>query len=174
MGGWTDRIDVEFKNNFQSHDLLLKRGWIEVLLWSSNPDASRETVELTVELAIHRAAYTLQRQRQQQHSLSATSLGDMLSQEAWVWKRYNKNHGQPTIQNEICKDTLPPYLEVSRKYADLRIDEDFPTISAAFYGDNAASARGYPSVGTSGWSGTEICKHELRNIFDDGETSGDS
>ena len=110
-GGWTDRIDVEFKNVFQNHGLLCKRGWIEVLLWSSDSDASsRESVEVAIELG------TLQQQQQQvqmtalEHSQSARSLGDVLSQEAWVWKRYNKNHGQSTTQTNslgtLCHRTL--------------------------------------------------------------------
>lgn len=170
QGGWTDRVNVQFTNDFQN-GFLWKRGWIDVLLWSSDTDANQETVEMAVELAIHRSAFKLQQQQQQkqtekqreesEHTVSMATLGDMLEQEAWVWEQYNKLHGHQAPQNEPCVDSLPQYLALLRKLVDQRIDQEFPIVIAAFCGDSAASNLGYPSLGTNGWSGTEVCRREL-------------
>jgi hypothetical protein len=53
-----DRVDVEFKNMFETRDLM-PRGWVEVILWSSNKEPAKDAVRMAPCQAVHRTLYQL-------------------------------------------------------------------------------------------------------------------
>lgn len=154
LGGWTDRVDVEFKNTFQTQ-AMLKRGWVEAILWSSDK-ATAPTVRLPVELAIHRTAYILQ------HNTCPTTLKEMLDQEACVWKQYHSDTSSSTGRTDL--EGLDSAMELLKQNQDACVQgEGYPTIVAAYFGDKAAEARGFPCLGMKQWSGKELCESGLWN-----------
>ncbi|CAB9500174.1 expressed unknown protein [Seminavis robusta] len=149
QGGWTDRLDVAFKNAFRNQSLL-KRGWIEAILWSSDndPDQLKSLAQSSVELATHRVAYMLQKGK------ACITLGDMLDQEAWV---YEKGSHHPDTDIKPDQETVQSCLDILKQNQEASIDNDYPTVVASFYGDEAAQARGYPGIGMD-LSGLDICR----------------
>jgi len=180
LGGWTDRVDVEFKNVFQT-EKLLKRGWVEALLWSSDLDDDgesnvdnhyRDKAKLAVELALHRVAYQRSRFGPTTARVGGIgTLGDMLAQESWVWNQhykhnpnqYDDNLRNGTITTSKKKESA---IQLLHQYEDATVDNDFPTIVAMYFGDEAAEARGYPVMGMSDTSGRAVSQHG----FWDGKT----
>ncbi|KAL3936829.1 MAG: hypothetical protein SGBAC_007942 [Bacillariaceae sp.] len=180
LGGWTDRIDVEFKNTFQLEPLL-KRGWVEVIVWASefcdSSDASelpphvldgiKETnkakILLSAERSMYRALYHRQQKQQRNNGNEGLiqTLGDMLDQESWVHRQLQQSglvkeetNGSSSSQGEGMEASL----KTLKEHKNARIDKSFPTAIAAYYGNEAAERSGYPSLGmNSNWNGQRIC-----------------
>ncbi len=142
QGGWTQRQLTDAKQRFEI-DAALKRGWISVLLWSSETP-ERETVRRQTLAAIYRACYVLR------HGEPRT-LGQMLRQEGLA---------------AVFAEAPPPALTPAELTAictaiDARRGETaYPVIIAALYGDAAASSVGYPPLGMPENAGFTLALHE--------------
>lgn len=157
QGGWTDRVDVDIKNTFQRQGML-QRKWVEAILWSGDEKDSESLiprVKSTVALAIYRTACS-----QKEGNVIAT-LGDMMKQESWVWKQSWKHSDTDTADRGQDMESA---LTILKQHQHASIEEDYPTVVAAFYGDQAAEARGHPTLGTKEWNGQKICRLRLWNF----------
>ncbi len=142
QGGWTQRQLTDAKQRFEI-DAALKRGWISVLLWSSEAPA-RETVRRQTLAAVYRACYVLR------HGEPRT-LGEMLRQEGLA----------AAFAEEEPPALAPAELAAIRAVIDPRRDETaYPVIIAALYGDAAAGSVGYPPLGLPENAGFALALHE--------------
>jgi hypothetical protein len=140
QGGWTQRQLTDARQRFEI-DAALKRGWISVLLWSSEAP-SREAVRRQTLAAIYRACYVLR------HGEPRT-LGQMLRQE-----------GLAAVFAEE-PPPAPDELAAIRAVIDPRRGETaYPVIIAALYGDAAARSVGYPPLGLPENAGFALALHE--------------
>lgn len=80
----------------------------------------------------------------------------MLDQEAWVWRQSGAVKGADISDPEGGIRILHEHQTASKSDA-------YPTIVAAYFGDDAAEARGFLSLGIDSWSGKEICRLGLWN-----------
>lgn len=151
-GGWTDRVDIEFKNAFEM-DEKLQRGWIETILWSSDADPTSESTRLATDLAVHRAICRIRDEKMP----DPETLKDMLDQESWVWRQ------QLEAATDAGISGAEGAIDILKKYQTATKSDAYPTIVAAYFGDEAAEARGFPSLGMDGWSGKDICRLGLWN-----------
>lgn len=142
QGGWTQRQLTDARQRFEI-DAALKRGWVTVLLWSSEPPA-REAVRRQTLAAIYRSCYVLR------HGEPRT-LGQMLRQE-----------GLAAVFAEQPPPALTPEeLTAIRSVIDPRRGETaYPVIVAALYGDAAAQTVGYPLLGLPENAGFTLALHE--------------
>jgi hypothetical protein len=148
----TDRVDVEFKNMFETKGLM-ERGWVEAILWSSNENPTKDSVRLAAQLAAHRTIYQLHHQ-----NCEVESLGDMLDQESWVWQQIGIDLCPESATNGVERS-----IKVLKQHQTAVKSDSYPTIIAAYFGDDAAEERGFPTVSLHGWSGRDICRNGLWN-----------
>jgi hypothetical protein len=141
-GGWTDRYLTETRHRFES-DGELKRGWATALLWTGEQPSARGVREETL-AAIYRAAY------QRRHGLPRT-LNQMMVQE-----------GSAAAFAEVAPLALSPAeLDAIRAVIDPhRETTQFPVAFACLYGDEAATAVGYPPLGLSPRAGYTLALTE--------------
>ncbi|GAC1650234.1 MAG: hypothetical protein NVS4B8_24310 [Herpetosiphon sp.] len=127
-GGWTNRYTTEAAAFFAGNQTV-KRGWIVTMLWVSDPP-DLLTIRRSVHLSVARAAWIIE------HGLPLT-LRAMLAQEghaAWL----------AGLTPELDEEELA----YSRSVIDPLLDTTaYPICFAAMYGDAAAVAVGYPSLG---------------------------
>lgn len=141
QGGWTQRQLTDAKQRF-ALDSALKRGWISVLLWSSEMP-SREAVRRQTLAAIYRACYVLR------HGEPRT-LGQMLRQEGLA----------AVFAEEPPPALSPAELAAIRAVIDpCRDTAAYPVIIAALYGDAAARTVGYPPLGLPENAGFTLAQH---------------
>ena len=144
LGGWTNRYASEFSYRFRGKPLY-KRGWIAVLLWTSEiyrPDL----VRIEVLTAIYRLAHI------QQHGYART-LAEMLAQEGYAMTMAGAS--TPTLEHDdlvYTQQVLVPYLDQTGE----------PTLIAALFGDEAARALGYTPLGLSPRAGFALALHEAK------------
>jgi len=143
-GGWTNRYTVEFTTRFESGQTL-KRGWLTVVLWTSEA-ASVQTVREEVLMSVYRAAYI------QQFGLAVT-LGEMLAQEGYAMA------AAASTRHAITSDEAAYTREVIKPHLNAR---DRPTLIACLFGDAAASSLGYSPLGLSERAGLALAQHDAR------------
>ena len=143
-GGWTNRWASEFSHRFGER-ALYTRGWIVPIVWSSEvPTAAAVREEVLT--SVYRAAYV-------QHHGYATRLSEMLAQE-----------GAAMAMAGCVEPRLDPEdLEYTRAVIEpLRGATGHSTIFPCLFGDEAASALGYPPQGLSRRAGFALALHEAR------------
>ncbi|HZQ38762.1 MAG TPA: hypothetical protein VFD32_22750 [Dehalococcoidia bacterium] len=146
QGGWTQRQLTDARQRFEL-DAALKRGWITVLLWSSETP-SREAVRRQTLAAIYRACYVLR------HGEPRT-LGQMLQQEGLA----------AAFAEQPPPGLAPDELAAIRAVIDPRRDETaYPVLIAALYGDAAARTVGYPPLGLPENAGFTLALHEALQL----------
>ena len=143
-GGWTNRWASEFSHRLESA-AFLKRGFLTGILWTSEP-ASAVAVRLAVLTSIYRADYL------QTHPMP-TTLGGMLEQEGYAMARAGCT--APSLDEDdlaYSRTVIAPHLDAT----------DRATIMACLFGDDAASALGYPPQGLSPRAGFAVALEDAR------------
>jgi len=141
-GGWTNRYTSEFSQCFEMKPIL-QRGWLSVILWTSETPSVQTTRETTL-TTIYRAAYI------QQHGMART-LREMLAQEGYAMAMAGCT--KPALDAadlEYTREILSPHLEA----------KDRPTTMTCLFGDIAAHALGYPPQGLSPRAGFALALHD--------------
>ncbi len=125
LGGWTHRQQVEC-NKLLNGNAELRRGWITVLLWSSDaPNA--DTVYKETSRSIYRAAHVLE------HGWPQT-LADALRQE-----------GAALHKAGIA---LPPVDDIQAELIEICLEDTaYDTILSCLFGDAAGETLGYQPLG---------------------------
>jgi len=144
-GRWTNRYAYEFAHRFHER-ALYKRGWIVGLLWTSEKPAPADIREETL-TAIHRAAYI------QRHGM-AKSLSAMMEQEGAVMAMAGCR--EPRLEPDdlsYTSDVLEPLKDAT----------DQATIMPCLFGDEAATALGYPPQGLSRRAGLALALHRAQS-----------
>ena len=142
MGGWTNRYTCEFSDRFEVEPRF-KRGWLSVVLWTSEPPSAQQVREATL-TTLHRAAYI------QRHGVAHT-LQEMLNQEGYAMTM--AGCGRPTLDTEdidYTREVISPYLS----------NQDYPTLMACLFGDRAAQLLGYTPQGLSERAGLALACHQ--------------
>jgi len=142
-GGWTNRYTVEFTTRFESGQTL-KRGWLTVVLWTSE-SAFVQTVREEVLMSVYRAAYI------QQCGLAVTLL-EMLAQEGYAMAAACTRHAIASDQLAYTREVIKPHLNA----------RDQPTLIACLFGDAAARSLGYSPLGLSERAGLALAQHDAR------------
>lgn len=135
MGAWTNRYTSEFSIRFEMQNHL-KRGWLTVILWTSEEPSVQKVREETL-TTVYRAAYI------QRHGLART-LQEMLHQEGYAMAMAGCQ--QPTLEEDDMAYThkiISPYL----------LTQDYSTIMPCLFGDQVAHALGYKPQGLSECAG---------------------
>ena len=146
MGGWTNRYTSEFSLRFELAPSL-KRGWLAVVLWTSEVP-SPQTVGEEVLTTIYRVAYI------QQHG-EARTLQGMMAQEGFAMARAGCTN--PVLDAEdisYTRKVIAPHLETQHR----------PTVMGCLFGDEAARDLGYPLQGLSTRAGFALALHDARGI----------
>ena len=160
LGGWTNRYFTEFGLSFGGGSVATAqsdstpgappkrrqyREWLSAVLWTSEaPSAQR--VREAASLPIYRAAYM------ERHGGPRT-LGDFLAQEGAVMD--DAGCDGPSLDADdlaYTREVIAPLLEA----------EDWPTIMAGAYGDDAARELGYKPHGLSHRAGLALALHDAR------------
>ncbi|MBE9065425.1 hypothetical protein IQ260_02025 [Leptolyngbya cf. ectocarpi LEGE 11479] len=145
MGAWTNRYTSEFSIRFEMQNHL-KRGWLSVLLWTSEEPSVQKVQEETL-ITVYRAAYI------QQHGLAHT-LQEMLNQEGYAMAMAGCQH--PTLEKDDMAYThkiISPYL----------LTQDYATIMTCLFGDQVAHALGYKPQGLSQHAGLAWALHQAQH-----------
>lgn len=157
QGGWTNRYlseaQVRFGYTFTPQqraraNAATEPGWIVGMLWVSE-EPTQERVEQTARAALYRTVYMRQRGL-------PTTLRQMMVQEGLALAFAG---AQPVAQDQ---DELAYSREVIRPHFDTT---DFPVAFACLYGDAAASAVGYPSLGLSVDAGYSVGYHGVQEYL---------
>ncbi len=127
-GGWTDRADHDMKGRFEQGPLL-KRGWVVVPLWSSEP--------VDLEVLSDRARAQLARAAIIARDGPPESLGEHILLESRVAHLVERPE----------RDLGPG---VSRIFLEHRHATGYPTVFAFLQGDEAARRSGYDPLGVPG------------------------
>ena len=144
MGGWTNRYSCEFSDRFEVEPRF-KRGWLSVVLWTSETPTAQQVREATL-TTLYRAAYI------QRHGVART-LQEMLNQEGYAMRMAGCH--QPTLEAEDMAyswEVISPYLA----------NRDYPTLIACLFGDRAAHSLGYTPHGLSEGAGLAVALHRAR------------
>ncbi len=153
MGGWTDRVLSDFSYRFlepgrRHHEI--EHGWITTVLWSGDPYSPGVLAAATA-AAIYRAFYVLE------HG-GPRSLDEMMRQEgraAWFGDvRY------PDAAEAAVDDT-------ANILAAYRSSTARPVQVAALWGDDAAEASGYDTLGVVAWGGLALARAEAQKAHPD-------
>lgn len=144
MGGWTNRYTSEFSARFEIGKSL-QRGWLSVVLWTSEIPSEQKVREETL-TTLYRTAYI------QRHGFART-LQEMLNQEGYAMAMAGCQ--QPILDvDEIAytQEIISPHLST----------QDYPTIVACLFGDRAAQALGYVAQGLSERAGLAMALHQAQ------------
>jgi hypothetical protein len=128
-GGWTNRHLTDSTHRFGGNGEL-KRGWITVLLWSSETPSKVKVREETL-ANVYRSMYV------KRHGAPKT-LREMIAQEGLA-SAFARANGPVLDSDELAyaREVIEPHLD-STNYA---------TAFACLYGDDAAVSVGYSSMG---------------------------
>jgi len=141
-GGWTNRYTGEFGTRFESGQTL-KRGWLAVVLWTSEA-LSVQAVREEVLMAVYRAAYI------QQCGLAVT-LREMLAQEGYAMATAAcTRHAMTSDEVAYTREVITPHLDTRER----------PTLMACLFGDAAARSLGYRPLGLSERAGLALAQHD--------------
>jgi hypothetical protein len=141
-GGWTNRWASEYGHRIEGA-AITKRGFITALLWTSEA-ASADRVRDAVLCAIYRVVYL------QSHPAPATLRG-MLDQEGYAMARAGCS--TPALDTEdldYTRSVIAPHLDA----------HDRATVIPCLFGDEAATALGYPPQGLSDRAGLALALHD--------------
>ena len=167
MGGWTNRYTTEFGLCFVGRSVATSSGasgsgaaaeptgapakrreyreWLSAVLWTSEAP-SEQRVREAAQVPIFRAAYM------ERHGPPIT-LGGLLAQEGAVTAAAGCT--EPALEAddlEYTREVLAPLLGA----------EDWPTIMAGAFGDEAARELGYKPLGLSQRAGLALALHDAR------------
>lgn len=134
-GGWTNRHFDDFSQRFHTK-ALHRRGWVTGLLWTSETPSSQAASDAAL-TGVYRAACI------EQHGYAGT-LRQMLAQEGYATA--NAGCTAPALDADdlaYTREAIAGHLDAT----------DQPTIMACLYGDEIASALGYPCLGFSRHAG---------------------
>ena len=147
-GGWTNRDLIEANRLRHVPTELLKRGWVVVLFWTSEPVNKQKVREEVlssvfrdVSLMRHGAPKTLQEVMALEGRALAFAGAD-----------------EPVLDGEDLAYTR----EVIRPHLQAAAFEDFPTVFACLFGDDAAKRVGYPPLGLSRRAGFALALAETK------------
>lgn len=143
-GGWTNRIDCEYKGRIGTAAALQRYPWVSGVLWTSEAP-SEELIRQTTRLALSRAACALAQG-------DPRTLQEILLQEGQV--QYLANvRPEPLLPEEIeyTQAVLQPHLNT----------DGMPTVIAALFGDEGAASLGYKPLGLEKDAGLRLAWHEL-------------
>ena len=143
-GGWTNRWASEFGHRIEAA-AITKRGFITGLLWTSEP-ASAKSVRDAVLTSIYRVEYL------QSHPAPAT-LRAMLDQEGYAMARAGCT--TPALDADdldYTRTVIAPHLDA----------HDRATVIPCLFGDEAATALGYPPQGLSHRAGLALALSDGR------------
>lgn len=144
MGGWTNRYTSEFNHHFQVEPSL-KRKWLTVILWTSDPPSVQTVREETL-TTLHRTAYI------RRHGIAHT-LQEMLYQEGYAMAMAGCHQPSLTTDDRVyTQEVISSHLAT----------RDYPTIMACLFGDRAAHALGYPPQGLSERAGFALALHQAQ------------
>jgi hypothetical protein len=142
MGGWTNRYTSEFSARFEIEPSL-KRGWLNVILWTSETPSLQKVREETL-TTVYRAAYI------QQHG-QARTLQEMLDREGYAMAMAGLTQPHLDLDDLIyTREILAPHLAT----------QDYPTMMACLFGDRAADSLGYKPHGLSDRAGLAFALHQ--------------
>lgn len=144
-GGWTNRYASEFNARFRM-EKIFQRGWLSVILWTSEAPSVQKVCEETL-ITVYRAAYI------QRHGFAHT-LQEMLNQEGYAMAMAG------CTQPAIAVDDIAYTLEVISPYLSTR---DYPTTVVCLFGDSAAHALGYIPQGLTKRAGLALALHQARH-----------
>jgi hypothetical protein len=144
MGGWTNRFACEF-NSLSPVRCTRGRGWMSIVLWSSEP-AAAQTIRQLVLTTVYRAAYLLK------HGVAHT-LRALMAQEGHV--RALAGCTEPALD--------PDDLEYTREVVAPLLDaQDMRTMMECLFGDAAGRTLGFTPRGLSPWAGIALALHDAR------------
>jgi hypothetical protein len=140
MGGWTNRYLTEASARFQNKGVA-RRPFACGLLWTSE---SPTTAQIREELlaTIYRTAYQLRR------GLPKT-LREMLAQEGLAASFASATPALPPDAIDRARTVIAPHLDASAS-------AHYPTVFSCLYGDDAATAVGYATLGLPPRAGFEV------------------
>lgn len=138
-GGWTDRLLMEMHGLVKVPTASIRRGWIAVALWASEPPSPEGVRRATLE-AVARTSLMIQ-------AGAPRTLAEILERERRV----------AAITGSTGPDLEPEDLAYSREVLAPHLDsDDLPTQFACLFGDEAARARGYRPLGLSPRAGLAV------------------
>lgn len=145
MGGWTNRYTSEFSIRFELQNYL-KRGWLTVVLWTSEVSSAQKVREEAL-TTLYRVAYI------QRYGLALT-LQEMLNQEGYAMAMAGCQ--QPALDEDdiaYTRTVISPYLST----------QDYPTIMTCLFGDQAAHSLGYRPQGLSERAGLALALYQTQH-----------
>ena len=161
LGGWTDRELIEARRLCNVPMAMIKRGWMVVVYWASEP-VTRQKVREEVLSTLYRDAFLMR------HGEPKT-LREVMKLEGAALSFAGAS--EPVLSAHDLEYTR----EVIRPYLDVPVFEEFPTVFACLYGDEATRRVGYPALGFSRRAGCALalglCNAiDPRNAFKRGAT----
>ncbi len=143
-GGWTNRYATEYSHRFQSGPRG-DRGWITVLLWTSEPP-SAEAVREEVQAAVFRQAHV------EEHGVART-LGERMAQEGYALAMAGCTRPALDADDlEYTRAVLAPYLD----------EPDMRRTIECLYGDAAGRTLGFEPCGLSHRAGLALALDDAR------------
>ncbi len=137
-GGWTNRTTVDANLRFGDDSAMVKRGWLNTLLWVSETPTA-ESVRRAVLGSMFRTFYRIGRG-------APRTLRQMMTQEGVVGRFAGLTPTLDADDLDYSREVLAPYLD----------SDDWAVSIAALYGDEAARSLGYPPLGLSPKAGLEV------------------
>lgn len=137
-GGWTNHAATEFSRRFET-GALLRRGWIEGALWTSqepSPQLARESILV----AFFRAVYI-------ERCGEARTLQEMLAQESFAAQQAGYERGSRDDAQE------QQVREVVARHSD---STQWSILMACLFGDEVAGELGLPPIGMPGGGALEL------------------
>ncbi len=141
-GGWTHRYLTDAAMRFPESQPADPAPWITVPLWATEPRSLvrlEQNILEAVYRAVHMAEFGL-----------AKTLRQMLSQEGFVQSKSGATQNFLADELQYTQDVIAPHLDTNHK----------PIWFACMYGDEAATACGYPTFGLSQNAGFELALWE--------------
>ena len=141
-GGWTNRELIEARRMCTVPKAMIRRGWMVVVYWASEP-VTRQKVREEVLTTLYRDAYLMRRGEPK-------TLRDVMALEGAALAFAGAS--EPWLSAEDLEYTR----DVIQVYLDAPVFEEFPTVFACMYGDEAARRVGYPALGFSRRAGCAV------------------
>lgn len=144
LGGWTNRYASEFAS-LAANQATLKRGWLAVVLWASEPPTIRMVREAVLTV-VYRTAYLHRHGR-------ARTLREMLAQEGEALALAGCT--EPSLDDdglEYTREVIAPFLDA----------DDMRTAIECLYGDVAGRTLGFLPRGLSHCAGLALALHDAR------------
>lgn len=142
MGGWTNREANEFSYRAKHLEPLLKRPFVVVPIWTSEPWGAAKVREATL-VEIYRTAHLLQ------HG-DAISLRDLLAQEGTALAQAGVAQWLDADDLNYTREVITPHFNAT----------DQSTQLACLMGDSAAKVLGYPLMGLSKHAGLALALND--------------